>query len=125
MSLELYPQKASEPETAEMLVSFTGAGAANPTKVYGKGVTVTWTSTGLYKLTFSDPPGNLVCPGGPCFQATVPAGVKGYTAVFGAFDATGKIVSVSIYNSTFALADLAAAQTVSFAMVFKRAGITV
>jgi hypothetical protein len=123
--MDMYPQRASEPESSEVLIAFTGAGAANPTKVFGKGLAITWVSTGLYRLTFTDPPGVLVCPGGPCWQATVPAGIKGYTAVFGAFDSTGKIIQVSVYNSAFALADLAAAQTASFAMVFKRAGSAV
>lgn len=120
MSFELYPQRASEPDSYEQLITFTGAGAATPTKNFGKGVAITWVSTGLYRITFTDPPGNMIDTGGPNFQATTPGDLKGYSAVFGLFDSTGKIVQVSIYNSTFTLADLQLLQTVGFAMVFKR-----
>lgn len=119
MAFEGYIPKATE-GMYELLVAFTGAGAADPTKLFGKDVAVNWISTGLYELTFTDDPGTLMCPGGPCWQATTPAGVKGYTAVFGDYNSGTKKIRVSIYNSSFALADLAAAQTVSFAMAFKR-----
>lgn len=124
MSFEMYPQRATEPETYTHFVTFTGAGAGTPTKNYGKGVAVTWVSTGLYTLTFVDPPGNLVSMGGPSFQATTMSALKGYSAVLGAFDSTGKIVQVSVTNSSFALADLQVLQTMSLELIFKRGQTT-
>ena len=121
MAFDAEPARAMEPELVAWPVTFTGAGAANPTKNYGKGVAITWTSTGLYRLTFVDAPGNLVCPGGPNWQDATPANLKGFTAVFGAFDSTGKIISVSIYNSAGTLTDLTSTNVVSFDMQFKKA----
>jgi hypothetical protein len=124
MSFDNSPLRCTEPETVKWAVAFTGAGAANPTKNYGKGVAVTWVSTGKYRLTFVDAPGNLVSPGGPSFQDATPGNLKGYTAVFGTFDTTGKIVDVSFYNSSFNLTDLTSTNVASFVMLFKKAQST-
>lgn len=122
--MDSYPKRASEPELYGQLITLVGTGAAAPTKIYGRGVACTRVSTGLYTLTFTDSPGNLVGVGYG-FQATTMSALKGYTVVLGAFDATGKIVQFSVTSSTFALVDLAVLQTLSMELTFKRAGITV
>jgi hypothetical protein len=124
MSFDNHPQRCVEPETVEWPITIVGAGAANPTKTYGKGVAVTWVSTGKYRLTFVDAPGNLVCPGGPNFQDATPGNLKNFAAVFGTFDSAGKVIDVSVYNASGTLTDLTSTNTVSFAMLFKKAQTT-
>ena len=121
MSWDANPAFSSEPETYDGLLTFTGAGAGTPTKNYGKGMTVSYVSSGRYRLTFADFPGNFISPGGPNFQAGTPGNIKNYSAIFGAFDSTGKIVDIFVYNSSGTLTDLTSDQTVSFQMSFKRA----
>lgn len=121
--LDLDPLRCTEAEAELAIVSFTGTGAANPTKRLGRGVAITWVSTGLYQLVFGDKQG-LFEGMNFGFDATVPGGVAGYTAVAGAFDATGTILQVSVYNSAFALANLAALQNVLLMIFFKRADPT-
>lgn len=126
MSFDSDPLRCTEPEAYDVVVSFTGNGAASPVKNYGKGLTVTWVSTGLYAITFTDNPGNLIgMVGGAGFQATTMSALKGYDATLGAMDATGKIVQVSITNSSFALADLQVLQTACVVLRFKRAAAAV
>lgn len=124
MSLEMYPQRSSEPETYSEIVTMLGTGASAPTKTYGKGLAITRSGVGVYVLTFTDPPGNLAGYS-TGFKATTMSALKGYTATLGDFDAAGKVISVSVWTSAFAAADLAAAQSLSLLLVFKRAGSTV
>lgn len=124
MALDSHVQHAVEPELHAHPVTFTGAGAANPTKNFGKGIAVTWVSSGRYRLTFVDAPGNLVCPGGPNWQDATPANLKNFSAVLGSFDSTGKIVDIFIYNSAGTLTDLTSTNIVSFDLQFKRASTT-
>ena len=123
MSLEAYPQRASEPETYEHILTFTGAGSSNPTVNFGKGLTVARTSQGVYTITFVDFPGNL-CGFGASFQATTISDLKGYTCVIGRFDATGKILIINITDSSQALQDLTSTRTISLSITFKRAQTT-
>lgn len=125
MSFETYPDRGTEPEGYSSEVTFVGNAAASPTsKPYGRNVVVTWVSTGLYQFTFQDSPGNFVGMHGYSFQDVTPANAAGWTAVVGtvvaASGATKASVRVSIYNSTFALANLAATTTFACDLKFKR-----
>lgn len=122
MTIELYPVRGSEPEGWIHTTLITGT-AGTVTKVSGKGVTVTYIATGVYQLTFADYPGSFGGVSGD-FQATTMSALKGYTAVLGSFDATGKIVQVSVFNSSFAAADLIVSQWLSLGLEFKRAQTT-
>ena len=124
MSIDAVPQRASEPESYEQLISITGAGAGTPVKNYGKGVAITWVSTGRYRLTFTDHPGNFITLGGPSWQDATPANLKQFSAVTNGPDATGKIFDLFVYNGSGNLTDLTSTNTLSCAMVFKRAGVT-
>lgn len=121
MALDSHLPHATEPELHNHPIAFTGAGAGNPTKTVGKGVAITWVSSGRYRLTFVDPPGNLISTGGPCLQDATPANLKNFSAVFGSFDATGKIVDVYFYNGSGTLTDLTSTNKVAFDLKFKRA----
>lgn len=125
MSIDKYlDYGASEPATYDSLVTITGTGASNPTKVCGRGCVVTWVSTGLYTITYTDNPGNLIGVGYG-FQATTMSALKGYSITFGAMSASGKVIQFSVTNSAQALADLAALQTASLLLTFKQADIKI
>lgn len=94
-----------------------GTGAANPTVEVGQRVTVAWVSTGLYRLTWSEGPGTFVGWHYGLGAAT-PGDVKGYTVVRDTYDTTNHQLDLAVYNSSFALADLAANQYLDAAIVF-------
>ena len=107
----------SEPDTRSFTVRFTGAGPANPTKSLGRGVTVTWISTGLYELTWAEPPG-VYKTYEPSWQATTPSDLAGYTVVAGDFNATTRKLRLSVTNAANALADLTATQKLNLRVHF-------
>lgn len=122
--MDLDPARASEPESWAEYISYTGNATGAPAKLFGKGVTVARTGVGVWLITFTDPPGNLLsynCE----LQGTVPSSLAGFTTVLGAFTpasgATKASVSVSFFSSTFAAVDLTAAQTANLILWFKRA----
>lgn len=101
-------------------VRFVG-GTAAVTKVFGKGITVTYTGTGLVTLTFGDAQGEFVgLAGMPSFEATTSANVKGHTAVPGAYNAATRSVILSITNASEALHDLAALEWLTCVPMFRR-----
>lgn len=121
MSLDASPLRCSEPEGMAHFSVITGtAGTVSGT---GKGVTFSYTSTGVYKLTFKDRQGAV---GGASldFSSATMTDLKGYTAVLGTFDSTGTIVSVSVYNASSSAADLTAGQFLYLGIFFKRAQAT-
>lgn len=122
MSQDGYPARASEPEQFDLFVVMTGTGNGTvPTKNIGRGVTLTWVSTGIIKLTFADYEG-VFMGGSPTWQATTASALKGFSVVFGAFDATGTIVNINITNSSQTLVDLQVLQTLGLQLSFRRAG---
>lgn len=107
-----YEALVSEPTERHYTVQFVG-GTAAVTKTYGRGVTVTYVSTGLVDLTWSSnetKPGTFVGIKGGSFRATTPANVKAYTFTHGDYNTTTRTVRVSIYDGSNNLVDLAAAQ---------------
>lgn len=116
---------SSEPELREILIKILGAGAGNPGKVFGNGVTVTWLSTGLYQVVWGENPGLNVGYTAE-FEATAPAALKGYTVVAAPYSNAGGVYSqqFSVYNSAFALADLAAAQWMTVICRFKATAVS-
>lgn len=120
--LDASPAYASEGNTVTVLLKLTGNSTSDPTLTYGKGVTVTRTAQGVWKFVFSDYEGTFIDYG--CnFQATTASGVKGFTASLGDFDATGKIVSLSLWDSTFAAVDLSTTQKACVTFTFRRLGV--
>ena len=129
MSQERWRQWSSEPEQIDLNVTMTGTGNGTvPTKNFGRGVTLTWVSTGVIKMTLAENIGNFMGgAGGYSFQAISPATpsqLAGFSVVFGAFDSTGKIVNMNIFNGSLAAADLQVGQILSLQIPFKMAQST-
>ncbi len=114
--------KSNIAEERLIRVGVTGTGAADPTRRAGPGVTVTRTAQGVLKYSFSDNPGTFVAVAGPCFSADTPADVKGYTATGDTYVAPASgvdaYIEVSLWDSTLAAVDLAAAQYLDITFVF-------
>lgn len=110
------------PEERLIRVGITGAGAATPTRRAGPGVTVTYTATGVYRYSFSDNPGTFVGIAGPCLRADTPSAVKGYSISGDTYVApsgsTDGYIEVSVWDSSNAAVDLAAAQYLDLTFVF-------
>ena len=108
------PGKINIPEERLYRVGITGTGAADPTKRAGPGVTVTRTATGVYRFTFAKNPGTFVGIAGHGFGADTPSGVKGYTisrdTPEAATSSASAYIDVSVWNSSFAAANLEALQ---------------
>ena len=122
------PKRSLTSEVIDHHISFVGAGAAPVAKVAdtGHGMTATRNGVGLVTLAWLDNPG-IFMGLQPNFQATVPAGVKGYTCVPGVFSNAGGVYSIqlSITSAAEALVDLAALQWLNVTVTFKRSGVGV
>jgi hypothetical protein len=113
--------RVSEPEEEEYLISITGVDDTNPTERYGRGVAVTRTAEGVYRMTWSTNPGTFLGIAGYCFGADTMSDVKGYTLTRDTYSASAGVytLDVSVWNSSFAAADLIAAQYVDLVVRFK------
>ncbi len=81
------------------------------------------TGEGAYTITFARDYGKFV--GAKVgFSALVPADLKGYTAVFGLYSASGKTLTFVVYGAgaTPAAADLIADQYITLNVTFKAVG---
>lgn len=118
--LDSYPVRASLLELNIDTVRFVG-GTEAATKVYGPGVSVEWTSTGVYTLTWDENPGTYIgfTHG---FQATTAADLAGYTVVAGVYDADAFTLAVTVSDSLFAATDLAALEWLTLDVKFSRSG---
>lgn len=122
MSAE-FPSKSNIPSERIYRLRLLGTGAASPTIEAGSNVTVAWVSTGLYRLTWPAGPGKFVGWNAPGFGAATTGDMKGYTGVRDTYDTTNHQLDVAVYNSSFALADLAANQYMDLAIVFSEGGL--
>jgi len=120
MSFDPFPQRSSEPELVESVVKITNIA----TKVLGKTVTMVTGGTGIVNLTWKENPGFFVGCTGHCFEAAAPAALKGYTVVPGTYNTATFTLPIQIFNSTFTLTDLAAAQFLTLKLGFKYASQT-
>lgn len=126
MALDGYNAKWASGEVMVVPVVVTGAGAANPTKVLGNGVTVTWVSTGKYRLTFADGQGTFV----GALSTVANTGPTALTprwaqADYDSYTAAGK--ALDVYTTTpateavaAALSDLTTAMTMTVLVLFRR-----
>lgn len=122
--MQWFDPKVSEAEERSVVVRFTGAGAADPTKNKGQGVTITWISTGLYELAFADAGiGIFESVDSPAWQATTAADLKNFSANFGDYNATTRKLRVSVYNGSGSLADLTSTQKLAFRVNFKHTSV--
>lgn len=118
--------RASEPAVHEYLIRLLGTGASVPTEEVGSGVTISRTGAGVYKITWTDNPFTFVGVS-YCFGAATPSAVKGYTMTRDTFDTTSNVFSleVSVWDSTFTAADLAANQYLDLVVRFKETALDV
>jgi hypothetical protein len=113
-----FPSKSNIANERVYRLRLLGTGAANPTIEAGSNVTVTWVSTGLYRLTWPTGPGRFIGWNAPGLGAATPGDLKGYSVVRDTYDATNHQLDISVYNASVTLADLAANQYVDLAIVF-------
>lgn len=107
------------------VLGLTGTGAADATKRYGDNMSCVRQGVGVHRVSFLTHPGALkafFCG----LRATAPAALKGYTVTAGAYVAaagnTPGYIEISIWDSAFAAADLAAAQFLELEFVFAGMG---
>lgn len=120
MSLDAWNASFTEPGLCATYIKFTGTGANPVTKVFGRGVATTRTGVGIVNLVWDENPGAYAGVIGWCFEATTASGVKGFTVVPGAYNATTRTLTINITSAAEALVDLAAAQQLSITVAFKR-----
>ena len=119
---QFYDFQTTEPTLKGHVVRFVG-GTAAVTKELGKGITVTYVSTGLVDLTWSanfEPPGTFVgLAGKPAFQATTPSGIKNFDCAPGVYNTSTRTLRLAIWNASGTLTDLAALQWITLVALFK------
>lgn len=118
--MQFYEGESSVPDERVYRVRLLGTGSSVPTKEIGQGVTLTRTSAGLYKLTFTEGPGTFVGFYWGLGAAT-PGDVKQHTVTRDtpATSATGVVsIEVSLWNSSGTIDDLQATEYMDLAFVF-------
>lgn len=119
-----HPAKASRPHVVKYFLRLLGADNADPTIEEGFGIkSVARTGEGAYRITFQQDPGLFLGLSGFGFMATTPGDLKGYTMVVDSpYDTTNFQLDVVVYNSSFAAADLIAAQWGTLELAFSEHG---
>lgn len=107
--MQFYDPKTSLAGERIYRVGITGTGAANPTKRWGQGVTVTRSGAGVYVVTWAENPGNFQ-GWGQDLAADTPGNVKNYSVVRGAYSSTTRSITVNVFNGSGTATDLAALQ---------------
>lgn len=124
MALDAYNTKDSEPEVVNYSVRLLGAGAAAPTKVQGKGITVGRSGVGVYTLTFDNRPGTYqgMTFG---FDANTPLNVAGCTCAITTSTVTTNAWTITVYSggTTPAARELAANEWLTLNIKFERMSV--
>lgn len=118
-----FPSKSNLPQDRRFFLRGLGANGANLTVEAGSGsgATLVRTGEGAYKVVLPFNPGVFKGWGSPGFGAATPADLAGYTAVRDtptAWDGSTWELPFVVYNSSFAAADLIAAQYIDLELVF-------
>lgn len=119
MPIDYYPVRGSQAETRHTTIRILGVNDANPTEELGMGVVITRTGEGVYRITWATNPGVFAGIVGYCFGAATMSDVKGYTLTRDTYDTSGLILDVSVWNSSFAAADIVANQYLDLTVAFK------
>jgi hypothetical protein len=119
MSQTTYPVRAKTPELVKSTYAGIGTGAAALTAIITDGVVCTWSATGVYILTFAENNGTFI---GLTYGlgATTASTVKGYTVSYGLYNTTTRAITINVWNSSFAAADLAALQYLTLEFSFRQ-----
>lgn len=118
MALDAFEMRANEPEVVANICRAVG-GASSITKVYGKGITVSRTGTGDYRLTWVDLPG-LYLGAVASLQADTESALAGHVAVVGSWSAANKTLDLVVTNASDAVHDLAASEWFTIVVYFAR-----
>ncbi len=126
--LDSFVAKCQVGNTVLLPVRILGTGAANPTLEVGPGVTVTWVSTGKYRVTTKDYVGVLLGVLAQFGQAAPAAGATNvvswdhdsYTASSKALDVF--VEDTGTESAAPALADLASTDKLFLLLVFNQGG---
>lgn len=120
---DAWPSKETQPEVRHHIVRIEGAGAADPEKEFGNGVTVTRLGAGNYKATWAENPGRWLGAPAPGLEAATPGDLAGHTVVFDTYDSATFSVEFFLYNSAFAAHDLAANEWINLDFRFKQTSV--
>lgn len=117
-----YPQRNTQPDVEYHDIRIQGAGASNPTKELGNGVTLTREGTGQYRITWSDSPGNFK---GATYglQAATPGNLAGHTVVFDTYDSSNLQLDFYLYNASDTAHDLAANEYITVTVNFSTSAV--
>jgi hypothetical protein len=124
MSRDAFPLRLSEADCVGHVVTMVGTGASAPTKVFGKGVTITRTGAGDYRLTWSENPGNYVATL-HTLRAATESDNKGHTLVMGSYSTSNYTLDLTLWDSGFNAEDLEASEWIELVVLFKTSGTTV
>lgn len=119
--LDAYPLVSNIPAAYVAMARVVG-GTAAVTKVRGDGLSVSYTSTGLYLVTFGESPGkhqhNLYS-----LNADTPGDVKTHSVVFDVYNSSALTIAFSLYDASGNLHDLAASEWIDLQFWFSRTGL--
>jgi hypothetical protein len=118
-----YEGRFTEPGLRAHVIKFVG-GTETVTKVFGRGMTATWISTGIVEIAWPDYPfipGTFIgLAGRPAFEATTQGDVKAFEAIGGVYNATTHKLLIHLFESG-TLADLAALEWCTATLLFSEA----
>lgn len=110
MASNLYLARANSPDAITMRGRWTGAAAANLTKVTGSGLSIARQGVGVHRLSWDQVGAQL--DGLPVFglAANTPSAIDRYTVIadFDSYSAANRTIDFTIFDETGAPADLAA-----------------
>ena len=119
-ALDADPLRTTEADMKYVEVRLLGTGAAIPTKVLGKGITVARTGVGVYTLTFAKSPGNW-CGALVGLDATTGSDIKNHSVIVTATSTT--VVTVTFWDASAAAHDLAALEWINLVLRYKTVAV--
>lgn len=119
MSLDAFIRRSSEAEPRDIEFRMVGTGAAVPTKLLGKGITLARPALGRTTLTFREAPGSYDGVVGLAIEAATPANVAGHTIVVIPYNITTRVIEIQFFDAANALHDLAANEFVNVTFRFR------
>lgn len=125
MSQDAYQAMCQEPGEITVPVRIIGTGAAAPTKVWGRDITMARSGVGVYTMTFGELPGAFAGIGGYGFDAATPLNVAGCTIAITTPSAGAKVITVTVYSggTTPAARELAATEVLTMRLIFKKLSV--
>ena len=107
-------------ETFELITQWTGAGGASLTKVQGRGVvSVVWTATGIFTVTFTDDLGGRLADVSGTTHSLATIQAMTWKANYATYDTAAKTIQVECWGvGGGVLVDPAASSTVALRFTF-------